>query len=94
VRVRASVEESTLKLTEYENARPNELIAELEAKLAAAQATTNAAALKDAVTSAFIKAGGRAPPSITSSRKRTTNSRSRMGLSLARCSTRTDPARR
>lgn len=55
----ATVAADKAKLADYEKAKPNERIAELEAKLAAANASANSSILKDAVTGAFVRAGGR-----------------------------------
>jgi hypothetical protein len=87
-----------VKLAAYENARPNERIAELEAKLAAAQSSANASLLKDAVTAAFIKAGGRANAvdfivAKANERLGVENWASKTASWWVRCSTPTGPVR-
>jgi hypothetical protein len=49
-----------LKLDAYEAAKPNETIAALQAQLAEANNRASVSVLKDAITAAFLKAGGRA----------------------------------
>lgn len=55
-----AVKADKAKLASYEAAKPNETIAALQAQLVEANSRASASVLKDAITAAFLKAGGRA----------------------------------